>query len=245
NLSIVGVGFKKTYYSGDRGHNVSCYVQAKDLVFDYWAKSIETCKTKTHRLPLYRNDVYSAVKSGKYRDILEESWYKVAAAVPLQPRQDEQDQRDGIDRPPSDMDTPFAMCEQHCWLDLDGDGYDEPYIVTFEETTGCVVRIVTRFDREEDILRNTRGEIIHITPREDSSKIAFVPAPDGSMMDIGFSTFLGPLNESINSAINQLFDAGTMANTSGGLLGRGAKIRGGVYEFSPFEWSRVDSTGDD
>jgi len=28
-------------------------------------------------------------------------------------------------------------------------------------------------------------------------------------------------------------------------LGRGAKIRGGVYTFAPFGWQRVDSTGDD
>jgi hypothetical protein len=36
-----------------------------------------------------------------------------------------------------------------------------------------------------------------------------------------------------------------MANTAGGFLGRGAKIRGGQYEFAPFSWNRVDSTGDD
>jgi hypothetical protein len=36
-----------------------------------------------------------------------------------------------------------------------------------------------------------------------------------------------------------------MANGGGGFLGRGAKIRGGAYTFAPFEWKRVDSTGDD
>jgi hypothetical protein len=56
---------------------------------------------------------------------------------------------------------------------------------------------------------------------------------------------LGPLNEGVNTAINQIFDAGTMANSNGGFLGRGAKIRGGVYTFAPWEWKRVDSTGDD
>jgi chaperonin GroES len=246
NVSIVGCGFKKTYYSSERGHNVSCFVQAKDLVFDYWAKSVETCRTKSHRIQLYHNDIYSGVQSGKYRDVLDEGWYKAGAAIPVDPIKAAQDRRDGIEPPmTNDEDAPFSFLEQHCWLDLDGDGYEEPYIVTLEETSGHVLRIVTRFDREEDIERNTSDKIIRITPWEYFTKIPFIPSPDGSIMDIGFGVFLGPLNESVNSAINQLFDAGTMANTAGGFLGRGAKIRGGVYEFNPFQWQRVDSTGDD
>lgn len=245
NVSIVGVGFKKTFYSGERGHNISSYVQAKDLVFDYWAKSIESARTKTHIIPTYRNDIYSAVKTGKYRDVLDDPWYKADASIPANPIKDQQDRRDGLDQPDPDHNTPFPLLEQHCWLDLDGDGYEEPYIVTFEETTNTVLRIVTRFDRMEDITYNAKNEIVRITPWEYFTKIPFIPSPDGSVMDIGFGIFLGPLNESVNSAINQLFDAGTVANTAGGFLGRGAKIRGGVYEFSPFEWQRVDSTGDD
>lgn len=245
NVAIVGCGFKKTYYSGERGHNVSCYVQAKDLIFDYWAKSIEGALTKTHRIPMFRNDIYSSVKAGKYRDILSESWYCADATIPVDPLRAEQDQRDGLEQPTPNHNTPFHMCEQHTWLDLDGDGYAEPYIITFEETSQEVVRIVTRFDRMEDIKYNIDGDIISITPWEYFTKIPFIPSPDGSMMDVGFGTLLGPLNESVNSAINQLFDAGTMANTAGGFLGRGAKIRGGRYEFSPFDWQRVDSTGDD
>jgi hypothetical protein len=62
---------------------------------------------------------------------------------------------------------------------------------------------------------------------------------------MGFGTLLGPLNESVNTILNQLIDAGTMATTAGGFLGRGAKIRGGQYTFAPLEWKRVDSTGDD
>src|SRR5690606_31142549 len=106
-------------------------------------------------------------------------------------------------------------------------------------------RIVCRFDRIEDIHYNNQNEIIKIDAWEYFTKIPFIPSPDGGALDIGFGTLLGPLNESVDAAINQLFDAGTLANTAGGFLGRGAKIRGGVYEFSPFDWQRVDSTGDD
>lgn len=245
NVAIVGCGFKKTYHSSERGHNVSSYVHAKDLVFDYWAKSIETAVTKTHIIPLFRNEIYSRVRSGQYRDILEESWYKADASIPNSPLRAEQDKRDGLNQPTSNHNTPFTMLEQHCWLDLDGDGYAEPYIVTFEESSSEVVRIVTRFDRMEDVHYNIHRQIIKIDAWEYFTKVPFIPSPDGSIMDIGFGVLLGPLNESVDAAINQLFDAGTLANTAGGFLGRGAKIRGGVYEFAPFSWNRVDSTGDD
>lgn len=245
NVAIVGCGFKKSYYDADLGHNVSCFIHAKDLVFDYWARSIEGAITKTQIIPLFRNEIHSRVKNGSYRDILEQSWYQSDAPVPYRHQRDEQDQRDGVSRPDSNYNTPFTMLEQHCWLDLDGDGYAEPYIVTFEETTHTVVRIVTRFNRMEDVQRNASNDIVKITPWEYYTKLPFIPSPDGSVMDIGFGVLLGPLNESVNAAINQLFDAGTLANTAGGFLGRGAKIRGGVYEFAPFSWNRVDSTGDD
>jgi len=245
NVAIVGCGFKKTYYSSDRGYNISSYVHAKDLVFDYWAKSIDSAITKTHIIPLFRNEIYTRVRSGQYRDVLDDSWYLADATVPSNAQRSEQDKRDGLTQPTANHNTPFTMCEQHCWLDLDGDGYAEPYIITFEEASNEVVRIVTRFDRMEDVHYNKAKQIIKIDAWEYFTKVPFIPSPDGSIMDIGFGVLLGPLNESVDAAINQLFDAGTLANTAGGFLGRGAKIRGGVYEFAPFSWNRVDSTGDD
>lgn len=246
NVPIVGTAWKKSYYSAGKGHNVSELVLAKDLIINYWAKSVETCPVKTHVIPLEKNDVYSRIMEGTFEDIREESWYKEDAPQRSQtPYQVESDNRKGQEEPMPDSRTPFMFLEQHCWIDFDGDGYAEPYIITIEESSHCVVRIVCRFDRPEDIERTEDGNIIRINAIEYFTKIPFIPSPDGGIMDIGFGVLLGPLNESVNGAINQLFDAGTMSNTAGGFLGRGAKIRGGLYNFSPFEWNRVDSTGDD
>lgn len=246
NVPIVGTAFKKSYYSGGKAHNVSELVLARDLILNYWAKDVDTCPVKTHRIPFERNEIHSRILEGTFRDVRGENWYKGDAPVP-QPTEytSESDNRAGLIPPQSDYNTPFFGLEQHCSFDFDGDGYAEPYIITIEESTHAVLRIVCRFDREEDIERTKDGEIIRIHPTEYFTKIPFIPSPDGGIYDLGFGVLLGPLNESVNGAINQLFDAGTMANTAGGFLGRGAKIRGGVYNFSPFEWNRVDSTGDD
>lgn len=245
SVAITGVGWKKSYYDASCGHNVSNFVLAQDLVLDYYAKSVETCPTKTHRIPLFRNEVHERCKRKIFRDVLDENWYQADAVNSLTQAQQRADKRGGVTPPQTNYNTPFMFLEQHCVMDLDGDGYDEPYIVTIEESSKTVVRIAVRFEREEDIERNNQNEIVRINATEYFTKIPFIPSPDGSIMDIGFGTLLGPLNESVDSAINQLFDAGTISNTAGGFLARGAKIRGGVYEFAPFGWQRVDSTGDD
>lgn len=245
-VPIVGTAYKKTYFSAAKGHNVSELVMAKDLIINYWAKSIQDCPVKTHVIPLSRNTMHSRIMEGTFCDVRECEWYKSDAEMPARTfEESEEDNRMGIIPPQQDDRTPFICLEQHCYLDLDGDGYAEPYIVTIEKSTHYVLRIVCRFSREEDIEKNRKGEIIRIKADEYFTKIPFIPSADGGILDIGFGVLLGPLNESVNSAINQLFDAGTMANTAGGFLGRGAKIRGGVYNFSPFDWNRVDSTGDD
>lgn len=250
NEAIVGTSFTKSYYDGKLGHNVSELVLADDLVMDYYAKSVDSCARKTHRISLDRNAVYERVKRKIFRDVLEENWYKAqvppaSTAYDTNSVQAQKDNRAGVQPPPPDQDTPFRFLEQHRNLDLDGDGYAEPYIVTVEETSRFVVRIVARWDNEAQIERTKEGDIICITATEYFTKYGFIPSPDGGIYDIGFGVLLGPLNESVNTAINQLLDAGTMQNSLGGFLGRGAKIRGGQYAMAPWEWVRVDSTGDD
>ena len=249
NLSIVGTNFKKTYYSPSLHHNVSELVLAKDLVIDYWAKSVEDAARKTHKIPKHRNDVRESIIRGIWRDVSEEGWFQGTPVVRTSLQQSGQDNRQGISAPRPDGATTFMFLEQHCCLDLDDDGYAEPYIITFEKESKCVVRIVTGFEGEgaieRAVLGKDKGQIIRITPTQYFTKKTFIPSPDGGLYDIGFGVFLGPLNEAVNSIVNMLLDSGTMQTTAGGFLGRGAKIRGGTQSFSPFEWKRVDATGDD
>lgn len=248
NVSIVGTAFKKSYRGAE--HNVSELVMAKDLALDYWAKSVEACARKTHYLPKSRNEVHEAVLRGTYLDILEEAWYQGAPTPVSSERTQNQDNRQGITPPPPDSSSKFMFGEQHTrCLDLDGDGYAEPWIITFDTQSHNVVRIVAAFT-EADVERVPRGfkhagKIISIKAEEYFTKRSFIPSPDGGIYDVGFGVFLGPLNESVNTIINQLIDAGSMQTAGGGFLARGAKIRGGQYTLAPGEWKRVDSTGDD
>lgn len=243
NLGIVGTNFIKTYYDASQGHIVSELVAAKDLVMDYWARSVEACARKTQVILRYPNEIYERIQGRVFRDVRDEDWFRSKSRI-LTPRPEET-KRSGTTPSAVDEDTPFRLLEQHRLLDLDDDGYAEPYIVTIEETSRTVLRIVSRFVREEDIERAPNKEVWRIRAQEYYTKYSFIPSPDGGIYDVGFGTLLGPLNESVNAGINQLIDSGTMQNSMGGFLGRGAKIRGGVYTMAPWEWKRVDSTGDD
>jgi len=257
NYAVMGTAFKKSYRDSSKGRNASELVFARDLVLDYWTASLPDCPRMTHVIPLYRNEIYEKAKRGEFCDVLEEAWYKATPADRTTEAsiQAEKDNRAGTSKPQGDETTPFITLEQHVSVDLDGDGYAEPYIITIEDSTGTVLRIVTNFERVEDIERkgvNAAGtpgwwndEIIKITPLQYFTRYVFLPSPDGGIYGLGFGILLGPLNEAVNSLINQLVDAGTMATTAGGFLARSAKMRSGTYRFSPLEWKRVDASGDD
>lgn len=243
NLAIVGCNFAKSYFKASLGYPVDELVMAQDLVLDYGAKSVEAAARKTHIIPLYRNDIWERSKRGVFRDVTKEEWFQ--EPPPMQSDSARKDKRLGVVQSTADMESPYRTLEQHCRFDADGDGYQEPYIVTIEESTKKVLRIVARWEGDRAIERNAKQEIIQITPEEYFTKFSFIPSPDGGIYDFGFGTFLGPINETVNTGINQMLDNGTLQNSIGGFLGRGAKIRGGVYTMAPFQWVRVDSTGDD
>jgi chaperonin GroES len=239
-VPIVGCAFKKTYWDFNSNHPVSENVLAKDFVVSYWTKSLKDCTRQTHVIYLSTNDVISRQRRGLWLDV------KLGRPI-VQPQDDltvAQDKQQGTEDYNTDSGTPYEFLEQHRWEDLDGDGYKEPYIITVHRPSGKVVRIVSNY-LESSILRNDKGEIINITPETYFTKYPFIPSPDGGFYDIGFGILLGPLNESIDTIINQLIDAGTMATTAGGFLSRGIKVRGGNYNFAPLEWKHVDSTGED
>ena len=244
-LPIVGCAFVKSQFSNGKGHSTTDCVPAKDLCIDYYAKSVEGASRKTQIIPFYRNEVHEKCLSGVWKNITQEPWYLSPTLPYTPPGRQTSDNRKGINPPTIDESAPLVFLEQHCWMDFDKDGYQEPYIVTIEANSKRVVRIVARWGVDEDVTRNGRGQIVRIRAEEFYTKYELIPSPDGSIYGMGFGILLGPLNESVNSLVNMLLDVGTMASASGGFLSRGVKIRGGVYSFSPFQWNRVDSSGDD
>lgn len=230
-LPIVGTVFKKTYYSPLKKHNVSELILPADLVINYWAKNIEDAERVSQIILLNKRQLKERQGTGMYLDI------DLGDPVSWTP--------DGAkESVPSDETMPYQIIEQHTYADMDDDGYAEPYIITFDRNTRKILRIVARFD-ETGIQASSDGKLQKITPINYFTKFTFIPNPDGGFYDIGFGLLLTPINEAVNTSINQLLDAGHINNLQGGFLGKGLKLKMGETQWRPGEWKTMQSPADD
>ena len=242
---IIGCAFKKTYFDPIREHNISETVLAKDFVVNYWTKSLDTAPRYTHILYYTKNDLYEREVRGLWKPVGDSRPAAFNDQHGTGSLQAAQNKAQGTQPPQSaDSSTPYEILEHYCFYDFDGDGYEEPYIVYVRRDTRKVARIVPRY-YESSIKRNKEGKVLSIAAEQCFTKYPFIPSPDGGFYDLGFGVLLGPINESINTIINQLTDAGTMSVTAGGFISRGIKMRAGNNSFTPNEWKHVDTSGDD
>ena len=282
-VPILGCVFKKSYHDPIKEHNCSELVLPNNLCVNYYAKKLENA-SKTHIFNMHSNEIRERVLSGLFLE-------HELGPMPVG-EQTDADVRQGTTPPADTEDRPRIIHEYHTLLDLDGDGYKEPYVVTYDKTSRKVFRIVHRFKKvvseqslkveenrkrvmeivqslpppqegqpqdvnvlraaeatiqqletENEALMAQKPKVLRITPIEYFTKIPFISSPDGGFYDIGFGSLLSPLNDSVNTLINQLIDSGSLQNGSVGFIGKGARIKGGKVRFSPNEWKRVDVAG--
>lgn len=222
-LPIIGTCFRKIYYDSMLEKAQSLFLSFDDVVVNIKAQDIKTARRVTHIIKMFQNTVVEHQLAGLWldvdlEDVLEDTEYE-------------------------GDDAPHTILEQHRWLDLDGDGYQEPYIVTVHKDSRQVLRIVARYDAKS--LRFKHGKIVRIEAIQYFVKYSFLPSLDGCFYDIGFGTLLYPINESANTVVNQLLDAGTISVAGGGFLGRGMRVKKGALRFKPGEWKTLDIMGNE
>ncbi len=231
-VPITGCEFRKSYHDSIAGSNVSERVSAEDFIINYWAKSLDSAPRYTHVLHYYPHEVQEKVAAGLW------------LSVPVEPQSEDAHDEDAL--------TDFY--EQHRNIDLDGDGYPEPYVVT-TTLEGKVARIAPCFGPDEVTVATGVGvmklaeaaksnaeplHVVRIERRGYFTKYGLIPAPDGSFYDIGFGSLLEDLTASIDTTVNQMLDAGALQNAGGGFLGTGINLRGGNLTRRLGEWKRVD-----
>jgi len=217
-LPIVGCVFRKVFFDPIEGRNCAIMVSAKDLCINVKARSMFSAPRLSEVTQLYPVEIAELERA---RTFLPHEYGASEGDV-------------------ADVDAPREFIEQHRRWDLDDDGYPEPYIVTFHKLTNKVARIVARFDFEGVKWRGDK--VLKIDAVAMYQKYDFLPNPDG-IYGRGFGQLLGPINDSINSCLNQMFDAGTLQNTGGGFIGKGLSMHGGSLRFKQGEWKTVNAPG--
>lgn len=238
-LPMCGNVFKKTYRIP--GKNVSELVLPQDLIVNFYAKALASAPRITHAIEHFKNDILTQVRSKLWtmqKDLPEKGEVdrnKVNKVV---------NASTGTEPSVIDSDTPFQIYECHCWLDLDDDGYKEPYIVTLIKEIGEIVRIVPNFNPQM-VEHNEDNEIVSIKADQIFTNYRFIPHPISGVYALGFGSLIGPLNASVDSIINQLIDAGTLSNLPSGFISRSIRMRNGEQPLKPGEWRVVNNAGDD
>lgn len=219
-VPISGMCFRKTYFDATLGRNRSELVTPDKLIVNDGARDIETVPRITQECEFYPYEIEERFRTGLWKR------FELGPA------------EGGAE----DEEAPHVFLEQHRTIDLDDDGYAEPYIVTCHRDTAKIVRVVANFE-EKDIALNDKGEVARIERTQYFTKFGLLPNPAGGFHDIGFGYLLKPINEAVNTTLNQLLDAGHLANVGGGFIGTGARLRGGMKRRRPGEWQPVEVSG--
>ncbi len=236
-LPAYGTVFKKVYFDPLENRKVSSPIVYPNFVVNQATKIFEQCRafTELHEFSINKTKEYMAL-----------GWWSEIVL-------------DSIDNPDQNS-TSTQYLEQHCYLDLDDDGYAEPYIVTIHKETEQICRIVAEFDLDDvmvkmgkvisslreieekgalDIALDT-GTLIKINRDMNIVKYGFIKAIDGTFLDFGYYYMLSALTQLINTTTNQLIDGGALANTPSGFLSREHRQRKGDSRFKPGEFKQTD-----
>ena len=224
-IPIVGCAFKKVYPDSycPAGYHDDL-VSAFDFVVHQRTKSLAKVPRATHVFTLYPHEIDERIRSGKFVEF---------------------DHKGGQTDDTQDELAPHTFLEQHRYWDLDGDGLEEPWIITVHKHLQKVVKVTAGFDPDEIQIDKQRGRILRIPRQQMFVKVPFVPDPDGGFYDIGFGKLLESVSDVVDSTLNQMLDAATLQNTGGGFMASGANLGKARVKLKLGEWPTVPGTGDD
>jgi len=236
-LPIVGDMFRKVWFNGERAE--TRLIQPGKFIVNDGATSLDAAPRCTEEIDLYPYEVQEREASGRFEEV----------EYPMEGE---------------DKQFPRAFIEQHCRIDLDEDGYPEPYIATVHIDTRKLVRLAADFTGEDVAFVTeaqpvmvqgpygpTMGQqevptgITKIARRSYFVHYQFAPGITGKFWGMGLGFLLGDISAAINSTFNLLMDAGHYSSLGGGFIGAEFRIAGGAKRRRPGEWSQVNVPGGD
>lgn len=233
-LPIVGCAFRKVFYDPSLGRKVTRLVTAERMVYNYWARSFNDLPRITELMSLYPYEIRERINDGRFAE------FDYSALD----KGDTPEHGHGLQ---DDDDGPHMFLEQHRLLDLDDDGYPEPYVVTVHKSSGKVCRIKANWsaDTAQVKVEGEAVKVISLRRQNYFVRYLFLPAPDGGAYGLGFGWLLASTNDSINTVLNQTFDAAHLANIQGGFISAnlGPKMKNRDFKFQQGEWKIINTNG--
>lgn len=227
-LPAVGMVWRKIYHDPVKGLRAE---NRDRVVFNNFARDLESMPRLSEEFGLYPHEIQSRIRSGRF---IEWDWRGLSGGSTDDDIEAEIQTND-------DDQSPHYFLEQLRRDDLDGDGYDEPYVVTIHRPTGKIVRVVANFGPDDVTID---GEtVVSIRAREYYEAYRFWPSFDGTFGGVGLGLLLGNVSERINGLLNLITDSAHLSSLGGGFLGLGLNLKGGPMRIMPGEWKPVQSGG--
>lgn len=219
-LPIVGCVFRKVWFDIETGTQRAAMIPALRVVVPEGARSCETAPRLTEEIPdVFPYEIDARIRSGFYRQVV------------INP--------DEEDRAGARM-----LLEQRRLVDMDGDGMAEPYVVTVDLESEQVLRIEPDYG-PQSVRTDTEGNAVAIERGRYYVKYDFFPHPQGKFYGIGLGHLLKQVGAVVDTALNQLIDAGAAQTAGGGFIAAGIRLQGrhSVLRFRPGEYKTVETSG--
>ena len=211
-VSAWGTGYRKLYYDEGQDKVLSEVISPEDVIINSNTSCIEKSRRITIRNFMTKNEITEKIRSDLFLDVDIEDLKSGSTG-------DEEDLQDLQDTNPV-----YQILEQFCYIDMDDDGYEEPYIVFFHQASNKVLGIYAGYN-VEDIHVNAAGKIKKIIPRPYVIDYHCIDDPAGKYHSMGLNHLLFHQNKSITSVLRQLIDSGTLANQQGGFVTKAFKTK--------------------
>jgi hypothetical protein len=142
SIPNVGTCIKKTYYDSTLGRSASKVINYPNFIVNQKTQCMKTCRSFTDIMAFTKAETDLRIAQGIWID------------ADLYADTDNLDAGgDEANKSATTSVNADKFYEQYCWLDLDSDGVEEPYIVTVHVGSAKVVRIVARYDEDSIIVK--------------------------------------------------------------------------------------------
>jgi hypothetical protein len=192
HMSVTGLSWRKRDFDDeDRAFHTS-FRSCTDVIINSNVRSVERAPRITDVFERYPYEIDRLIERGKW--------------VNYEPRYDERDPQ-----------APKRFYDTDLWLDLDGDGIDEPWtLVISRDDTAEVVRIKPRWSAKTIV--NTK-EVLFFNPIRRFYPYRFLPDPKGGFLPMGFGKLLDRTESSADRLLGSIVDTAKSESENGGVMG--------------------------
>jgi hypothetical protein len=195
HMSVTGLGWRKRDFDDEDKVFSSSFRPCTNVIINNSVRSVERAPRITDVFERYPYEIKRLIERKKWVD--------------YEPRYDDERDPEAIKR----------FYDTDLWLDLDGDGIDEPWtVVISRDDTAEVVRIKPRWSAKTVV---STDEVLFFNPIRRFYPYRFLPDPRGGFLPIGFGKLLDRTESSADRLLGSIVDTAKSESENGGVFAGG------------------------